>query len=515
MLCKRIISCLLLVVFLLFWTTGSALAQDRILILLTTSDMQGQMEPYKVKVGDASQMQGGLARMATAIKTAKSGHPGQTLTLATGDDLMGRYFLQFHGQAIYEVMAAVGIELATLGNHEFDLGPKVLAEARKHCRFPVVLANLTAPAGSHLAGWWQKTIIVERAGLKIGFLGLICPDLAQLTRTEGGVTVEPELYTAARQAVRELNQQKVDLIVALTHIGLEADRQLAAKVDGIDVIVGGHSHNLIPTGKEVVVTRSSGQRTIIVQTGSRATHLGRLELTVTGQGVSSHDWQAITLGPSIEDDPQVAALIAGYKAKLPPAKVIAKSLVKLDCRKATVRGGEAPVGNLLTDIMRERFGAEVALLNGGNIRGDRVIPAGPITTADIEAMLPFGNTVDILEISGQTLIETLEHGLSGLAEGAGRFLQVSGLRFSAKAGRVIKAEALGSDGSYAELEANQSYTVATNAYLAGGGGGFTVLVKQAASRHQTYVSLSSLVQMMLKSRGQVDPRVEGRITLQQ
>jgi len=327
------------------------------------------------------------------------------------------------------------------------------------------------------------------------------------------VTVEPELYTAARQAVRDLNQQGVDLIVALTHIGLEADRRLAAQVDGIDVIVGGHSHDLVPTGKEVVVTRSLNQRTIIVQTGDRATHLGRLKLTVTGQGVSDHDWRVTTLDPSIEEDSQTAALIAAYKAKLPAARVIAKSLVELDCLKATVRGGEAPVGNLITDIMRERFGADAALLNGGNIRGDRIIPAGPITTADIEAMLPFGNTVDVLEITGQTLIETLEHGLSGLAEGAGRFLQVSGLKFSAKAGRVVRVEVLGSDGSYAELEANQSYTVATNAYLAGGGGGFTMLSK-AASRHQTYVSLSSLVQMMLEKRGQIDPRIEGRITLQ-
>ncbi|MBW2617372.1 MAG: bifunctional metallophosphatase/5'-nucleotidase [Deltaproteobacteria bacterium] len=511
---QKTTTCLLLFVFLLFWGAGTALAQPRTLILLTTSDMQGHLEPFKVKAGDVSEEQGGLARMATAIKRVKRLHPGQVLTVATGDDLMGRYFLQFHGRAIYEVMAAVGIELTTLGNHEFDLGPKVLAEARKHCRFPVVLSNLTAPQASPLAGWWKKTIIVNRAGLKVGFLGLICPDLAQLTRTEGAVTVEPELFIAARQAVKDLNQQGVDLIVALTHIGLEADRGLAAQVDGIDVIVGGHSHDLIPTGGEVIVTRSPNQRTIIVQTGRRSNHLGQLKLTVTGQGVSDHDWRVITLDPSIEEDSQTAALIAAYQAKLPPSRVIAQSLVKLDCLKATVRGGEAPVGNLITDIMRQRFGAEVALLNGGNIRGDRVIPAGPINSADIEAMLPFGNTVDILEISGQTLIETLEHGLSGLAEGAGRFLQVSGLKFSAKAGRVVRAEVLGSDGSYAELEAGQSYTVATNAYLAGGGGGFTMLADQAASRHQTYVSLSSLVQMMLKSRGQVDPRIEGRITLQ-
>jgi len=115
---------LLLFVFLLFCGTGSALAQDRTLILLTTSDTQGQLEPFKVKAGDVYEEQGGLARMATAIKRVKQLHPGQVLTVATGDDLMGRYFLQFHGRAIYEVMAAAGIELTTLGNHEFDLGPK-------------------------------------------------------------------------------------------------------------------------------------------------------------------------------------------------------------------------------------------------------------------------------------------------------------------------------------------------------------------------------------------------------
>ncbi len=520
---KPILAALVLILALAV-SAKPAPAKTTTVILLTTSDIQGQMEPFT----SGQDNLGGMARLAAAIKAVKAEHPGRTLALATGDDLMGRYFLQFHGRAMYEAMNSAGFDVATLGNHEFDLGPEALAEGLPVRNFPLVVANLTAPEGSPLNGAFYSRIMTLAGGVKIGFFGLITPDLASLAPAGASVTVETDLTAVAQREVAKLQAQGADLIVALTHIGLDQDRQLAAAVDGIDVIVGGHSHDLIATGEEVIVTQPGGGKTIIVQTGDRGTHLGRLEIYLDGDRLAGysrtptplsgrttdHSWRVTPMDASVGEDPATAAIVAHYKNQLPPSRTIATSLVDLDVRKLTVRTGEAAIGNLVTDIMRRRFGTNVAAINGGNLRGDRIIPAGPITTADIDTLLPFGNEVDLLQLKGSVLIEALEHGLSGLSEAAGRFLQVSGLKFTARSGQVVSAQVGDDSSGWSELDPDAVYSLATNAYMADGGDGFTMLRDEVESKSETFVSLNSLVQTELESMGEISPRVEGRITLE-
>lgn len=179
---------------------------------------------------------------------------------------------------------------------------------------------------------------------------------------------------------------------------------------GLDVILGAHSHDLLLAGQEAVVQRPDGGRCIIVQTGTRGAYLGRLYLDCDGGRVVSYRWDPLLLDAKIKPDPQVAALVDSYRAKLPPARVLAKLAHPLDCRSATVRGGEAPVGDIVCDIMRYRTGADVALQNGGGIRGNRIIPAGPLTTDDVAAMFPFGNSITLLRIEGRYIRLALEWG---------------------------------------------------------------------------------------------------------
>lgn len=490
---------------------AGAWAGIRNFVFLTTSDLQGQMEPFTTMKGGVKTSVGGMARVAAALEANRALDPQKTLTVATGDDLMGRYFLKFHGKAMYAAMNAAGIEAATWGNHEFDLGPKVFAQALKYHKFPLVVSNLTAPGGSPLAGSFVPWLVLKKGGLRIGLLGLMTPDLPEITKVRGSVRVDQDIYSVAQRAVSQLKKQKVDLVVALTHIGLDLDKKLAAKVSGIDVICGGHSHTLIKTGQEVVVTAPDGRRTVIVQAGARGAHVGRLEVWLDKGRVVRHRWEAIPINENIKPDPKVAQVVAGYKAQLPAAEMIAHTKVELDCRRVVVRAKEAAVGDMIADIMRGQFKTDAAVLNGGNIRGERVIPAGPITTADTQTMLPFGNEIDIIKLRGSVLLDALNWGLSGLKQLKGRFLQVSGIKFTVKAGRVRESWVLSPRGEYLPLKKDQTYTVALSTYLAGGGDGFKMLASGAVSRKRTYVSLESLVQARLKGLKTVAPKVQGRI----
>ena len=500
-----------LFMLLLALICGPAAAQEREFIFLTISDLQGQVEPFTTMEGGLKMKVGGMARVAAVLKANRTSDPQKTLTVATGDDLMGRYFLKFHGQAMYEAMNAAGVEAATWGNHEFDLGPKVFAQALKYPKFPMVVSNLSAPQGSPLAGTFVPWLVLNKGGLRIGLLGLMTPDLLEITKVQGSVRVDGDIYGAARRAVAELRRQKVDLVAALTHIGVDLDKELAAKVSGIDVICGGHSHTLIKTGQAVVVTAPDGRRTVIVQAGARGAHVGRLAVWLEGGRVVRHKWEAVLIDDKIKPDPRTAQVVAGYKAKLPAASVIARTQVPLDCRREMVRAQEAPVADMIADFMRQQFKTDAVLLNGGNIRGERVIPAGPLTTADIETMLPFTDEIDVMEIKGSAIFEALNWGLNGRARLEGRFLQVSGIKFTVKAGRVQKAWVLGPGGKYLPLAKEKTYSVALSNYLAGGGDGFTMLAKVSQSRKKTYVSLKSLVQARLKELKTVAPKTDGRI----
>lgn len=508
----RFLSAILILALVL--APAGALAASQKLLILSFNDLHGQLLPYESDAGGQKRSLGGAARLAGAIKAQKKELGIPSLVVDSGDDLTGRFMIHFHGQAIYSVLAASGVEVSTLGNHEFDLGPKVLAQALSLRSYPLVVSNLTPTPDGPLAGKWHSTLVLERGGLKIGILGLITPDLMQISNTGGAVTFKAGVHASARKAVKELRARKVDLVVALSHLGLEPDQELAANVSGIDVISGGHSHSLTPTGGELLIQAPNGRKTIITQCGSRGAYLGRLVLEVSDGRVVSHSWRAILIDAALPADPGVAKLVASYRAKLPGAVRLAQCSVPLDCRRATVRFREAVVGNLVADIMRSQFKTQVALVNGGGLRGERIISPGWLTSSDVETLLPFGNQIDVMKVKGSTLLEALNWGLSGMSEGAGRFLQVSGIRFAAKGGKVAWARVLGPDGSYAPLDPKAVYTLATNSYMAGGGDGFVMFKNQALSRRHTFVTLAELVGFKLKEMKKVDPKLEGRIKLE-
>jgi len=523
-------------VFLLCARLSAAPDETR-LIILSTPDLHGQLEPYPHTIGKGKEKEtkiiGGLARVSGAVKRIREEHPGAVILVSSGDDLAGKYFSILHGKETYALMNRIGYDLVTFGNHEFDYGIKTLKEAVDTVRFPIVVSNMDF-AGTSLFKNIRKYYVKEVSGLKIGFIGLMTPDARQITKIEDPITLNRNIFSAADEYAGYLRDiERVDLIVALTHIGHDADRELALKVRGLDVICGGHSHTLMPTGGEVVIDRGNGEKTIIVQSGEKGGFLGRLDLTLSGGKITRHTWEAIPIDASVPEDPTAARMVERFRKRLPRKIRIGESLCDLDARRETVRSAESNVGNLIADAMRERFGADIACVNCGGIRGETVFPRGPVFSDTVLELFPFENDVVIFQMSGGDIRNMLELAVSEYEKMHGRFLQVSGLRYSfdpaGKAlvlkkdekgdavgiaepgGRVTDIQCLAGDGTYRPCRDDARYAVAVGSFMAGGGDGYFML-KQMKGQN-TYVTVQSVIEEYIRAKKQIAPKTEGRITV--
>lgn len=505
--------------------------------LLTTSDLQSQLTPYTTKVvigGVKKKIEvGGAARIVYLVKRIK-GERGNTLFLTSGDDFLGPWFRTFKG--IPETL--VWDEIADAwepGNHEFDQGPEVFGKALDYVTFPVICSNIDVSKESALNGKIQRGLLKNVDGVKIGIFGLITPSLPLITNLGEKIKVNGDLVSVAREMVAALRKQGADIVVAVTHIGIDADVDLASKVDGIDVIVGGHSHTLIQEAVEV--TTPDGGKTIIVQDGARAAYLGDLQLYIAGQRIDHYKWTLHLLDNSVPFDQFTRALISYFQSKMPPPEVVGESLVDLDARKSVVRTQEAAIGNLFTDAMNEAVHTTIAVTNGGGIRGDKIYPKGQITTATLTEMHPFGNSIEVVKLTGAQLKQALERGAAALLAKndprnpetiiSGSFLQVSGLKYTIDVDKTPQqltedSTAIKVPGERVEdvlvngepLAMNKIYTVATNDYMSRGGDGYIMLKNLPDSRKNfTSVYLVDALYNYIKTHSPIAPKIEGRIAI--
>ena len=299
----------------------------------------------------------------------------------------------------------------------------------------------------------------------------------------------------------------------MTHQPISRDRELAAKVGGIHLVLGGDDH--------VPIAFHEG-RVPIFKAGYDAHYLGVVDLHlewVERRGKKSlavlPEWRLVTTA-GVAADPGVQALVDKYETMLDEelGVVIGRTEVELDTRRASVRTMESNFGSLVAEAMRQGVGADVGLANGGGIRGDRTYaPGTELTRKDILTELPFGNTVVLMELSGADLLAALENGVSRVEDVAGRFPQVAGLALvydpAAPAGsRVVEVTVGG-----APLDPAKIYTVATNDYMAGGGDGYASLGngKQLIDASGATL-LATMVMDYVEAKGEVAPAVDGRIS---
>jgi 2',3'-cyclic-nucleotide 2'-phosphodiesterase (5'-nucleotidase family) len=483
----------------------SAFAQRETLTLLTVNDVY-ELTPV--------QGWGGLAELMTMLKTERA-TATHHVTTVNGDFLSPSLMsAMLKGAQMIDLFNALGVDMVAFGNHEFDFGPDITLLRIAESKFPWLGTNVLGPDRKPF-GSPTATLTRQVGSLMVGFFGLLTPHTTTLSSPGASVTFLP-IVPAAQAAVETLRQAGADVIIALTHLTIDEDRQVARQVPGISLILGGHEHDPI--------TWYEGD-TLIHKSGYDAHYLGRIDLVI--DKTTTEKGPRVTVTPSwrmlanygITPDPQVAARVTEYTARLDSelAQPLGQSQTALDSQRGEVRTREATMGNLIADALREAMQAEVALINGGGIRGDRLYEPGMVLTRrDILRELPFGNVGVLLELSGATLLAALEHGVSKVEAKAGQFPQVAGIRFvynprQPAGSRIVQATING-----IPLDLTASYRVATNDYMFKGGDGYASLTTgKALVDTSGGLLLATIVMQYIAKHGTVAPQVEGRITVQE
>ncbi|MHB8068784.1 MAG: bifunctional metallophosphatase/5'-nucleotidase [Desulfobaccales bacterium] len=447
---------IVLVIILSILFLAPAQAREVSLRILYVNDFHGFAEPYQPP-GSQEQL-GGAACLAAAAKKLRQQKP--TLLLAAGDMIQGHSWANlFQGKSSISLMNLMHFDAMVVGNHEFDFGQEVLKKRIADARFPVLGANVEG-----FKDGLKPYVIKDLQGLKVAVIGLVTPDTPQATHpcNVAGLKFLPPAASVEKY-LPELKKQ-ADLVLVLSHLGYEADRNLAAQVPGIGVIVGGHSHT-----KLLEPTVVGG--TILVQAWEHAKALGVLDLQVEDGKIKSYNGRLEMIKPAQgREDKAVQALVKKYTARVNAVlgEKIGEAAVDLDGEH--VRAQETNLGDFLADILRQAAGADAAIINGGGIRAG--IAKGAISVKHIDTVLPFDNYLVAIKLTGKQIREALEHGVSRLEEGAGRFPQVSGLSFTysrgAPAGSRVKEIMMGGK----PLDLQKEYVVATNDFMAAGGDGY-------------------------------------------
>jgi 5'-nucleotidase / UDP-sugar diphosphatase len=492
----------------LFHDVSAGQTQVRILYL---NDFHGFAEPYKPYGSDKTL--GGVAYLAANITRLRSEKPA--LLLAAGDMIQGNNWANLsQGKSVIELMNAMKFDAMVAGNHEFDFGQETLKKRIAEAHFPVLGANVEGFDSL------KPYVIKEISGVKIGIIGVVTEDTPISTHPKNvsGLKFIP-VRLSLQKYLDEL-RDKVSIIIVLSHIGYANDRILAEQVKDIDLIVGGHSHTKLLS--PVVIGH-----TIVVQAWEHAKALGVLDLTVEDGKIIAFNGHLEEIEPEPgKEDKAVMSIVDKYRRNVDAVlnETIGEAACDLDGEN--VRTRETNLGNFVADRMREVSGADAAIINGGSIRAS--IKKGPIAVKNIYTALPFDNYIVAIKLTGRQILETLEHGVSAIEKGEGRFPQVSGLTFryslaSRPAARVKEVSI-----AHKPLDPDKEYIVATNDFLAAGGDGYKAFGEAVRSSGNFSVTgglmkgdklvysdsgrwLRDVINEYIREKKFISPGVEGRI----
>ncbi|KGR78804.1 2', 3'-cyclic nucleotide 2'-phosphodiesterase [Ureibacillus manganicus DSM 26584] len=495
-------------------------------------------------------------KRAQAVKDIRALRPN-ALLLDAGDANTGTlYYNEFKGQADLAFLNYMGYDAMTFGNHEFDQGDsdeghQALVDFIKGAKFPLVSSNIDFSKDDKFTGLFTDLIssepengkiyngiIKEVNGEKIGIFGLTTQDTEGIS-SPGEITFE-NYKEEAEKAVKAFEDKGVDKIVLLSHLGYddnpggEDDLSLAKAVNGIDIIVGGHSHTKLEQ-PDVVTTDENGvakDPTIIVQAANNSDYLGTLDIVFDKNGVVVDFKGKLISISGYTEDPEAVKLLKPYKDQVELISadeigVTSPIVLELprtngDDTKPSVRKNETILGNLITDGMLVKANKYtdkkviMALQNGGGIR--KSINEGPITVGEVIEVLPYGNTLALMDITGAELKEAFELSVSKYPVENGGFLHVAGGKIefdsSKPAGnRIVSISYKDENGKYLEIEADKTYTVATNAFTAKGGDSYDVFEKIYVDGRVTDLGLSDWENLRehLQSLKELPTETEGRI----
>ena len=510
-------------------TAGFA-AADYKLTILHTNDIHSRIESinkYDSTCNAESEAEGkcfgGVARIKSAVDAKRAELAGQNvLVLDAGDPFQGSlFYTTYKGAAEAEFMEAIGYDAMAVGNHEFDDGPEGLAKFIDAVSFPVISGNLDLSSEASIKDKVGNHVVLEVGGEKIGIISALATDTVDTSSPGDNVVFQDEI-DSVKADVAALEAVGVNKIIALTHVGLPKDLDIAAAVPGIDVVVGGHSHSLLSNTSD----RAQGPYptmvgdTAVVTAYAYSKYLGELDVTFDDAGkVTAATGEPILLNASITPDADMLARLAEMGAPIEEMKkrVVAKSSDVIVGDRNVCRAEECSIGNLVADAMLDRVkdqGISIAIQNGGGLRAS--IDAGDVTMGEVLTVLPFQNTLSTFYVSGQTVIDALESGVSQVEEGKGRFPQVSGLKYTfdlsvaPNEGRVSDVLVMDGD-AWVAIDTAKTYGVVSNNYVRGGGDGYKMF-RDAENAYDFGPDIADVTAEYMAKNAPYTPYIDGRIS---
>ncbi len=504
---------------------ATAASAEYSLTILHTNDFHSRFEPITKydntcdeEDNQAGECFGGSARLMTAVEEAR-GRTNNSILVDGGDQFQGTLFYTYYkGKMAAEMMNKMGYTAMTVGNHEFDDGPEVLAGFADNIDFPILMSNADISADEHIKDKIEKSVVIEQGGEKIGLIGLTTEDTPDIA-SPGPNVVFKDSVESVQAEVDRLTEEGVNKIIVLSHSGYAKDKEVAENTTGVDVIVGGHSNTYLSNtdeDAEGAYPTMIGD-TAIVQAYAYGKFLGELNVTFDDEGkIVEAAGEPIIMNGEVVEDADTKALVTERAEPLNEIreKVVGEAGEVIDGERAQCRMMECQMGDLIADAMLERVkdqGIDIAIQNGGGIRAS--IDAGEVTMGEVLTVLPFQNTLATFQASGQTIVDALENGVSGMGEDpAGSFPQVAGMTYTvdpaAEEGARISDVMV--NGEAIDLEA--TYGVVTNNFVRNGGDGYKMFV-DAENAYDFGPNLEDVVAEYIGENSPVSVELDGRITV--
>lgn len=492
-----------------------------IITTMSTSDIHGHMTPYTPS-GSAIEV-GGSARAAWLFQEAKNRNPN-TLILDGGDSPYNTDLANISmGKASVDVMNAQGYDATVLGNHDFDYAFYNLLSLAQRADYAVLSANTYWKDGTYPEEF-KPYIVKEVGGLKVAIVGLTDDNSKSTTHFSNTQDIDfHDQWEVGQEVIAQANAE-ADIVILLAHLH-NSNNDVPTQIEGIDMEIGG--------GNDTFGRPLNIEGTVVVNPGGVGTCVNQTNLNVKDGELLGYTFNQIILSSDVPEVEEVNDIIAEYQAELDAQmeEVIGQCASDIAWSSPLVRTQESPLGNLAADALRDYCDADIAVQNGGGIRAG--LTAGDVTVGDIFAMLPFDNKVTCIEVTGQTVWDALENGVSGYPETYGQFPQVSGIHYtfdgSKPAGERIVSVTL-PDGT--PLDMDGWYTLACNDFMCGGGDGYTmfnVLNPENGDSHNGETAVQELpgcklvyrtndyyrtvISNYIKEQGSIAPELEGRIMI--
>ncbi|SMY09926.1 bifunctional metallophosphatase/5'-nucleotidase [Flavimaricola marinus] len=504
--------------------SASGAAADYSLTILHTNDFHARFEPISRfdsgcsdEDNTAGECFGGSARLVTAVAEARA-RSNNSILVDGGDQFQGTLFYTYYkGAMAAEFMNLMGYDAMTVGNHEFDDGPEVLRGFVDSVEFPVLMSNAEFAGEPLLHEAIMPSTVIERGGERIGLIGLTPENTHELASPGPNVTFSDPV-AAVQAQVDALAADGVNKIIVLSHSGLNVDIRVAEETTGVDVIVGGHDNTLLSN----TIEDAEGPYpimvgdTAIVQAYAYGKFLGELNVTFDDDGVITEAvGEPIIMDASVTEDEASVARIDELAVPLDEIRneVVAEAAEMIVGDRGVCRAEECSGGNLIADAMLARVadqGIQIGFMNSGGIRAN--IEAGEITKGEVLTVLPFQNTLSTFFVSGQTMLDALENGVSQHEDGSGRFPQVAGMSYtfdlSTEPGSRVSDVMVGGE----PIDPAATYGVVSNNFVRNGGDGYSMFV-DAENAYDFGPDLADVVIEYLQEQGPYAPYTDGRITM--